>query len=392
MNYFIEDSEIAAIIAAGEAVSVTRRIDGRDYSLRFTFQENTRVLLITDVTEAMAAARSKNDFIANVTHEMNTPLTNIRGFAELIESGSLPPERVTSAAAHMDGTADDAVRADLIQQQAHGGDVGDGVHRPHLVEVDLVHGSAVDGAFGFGDDLIDRQHVLLHLVLDGHGRHHGADIGHGAVVMVMAVLVVVMMMVMVVVMVMIVVMRMVMMMVMVMLMFVAVLMVMMMLMRMLMRMDMVVGMGVARVSAVPGKTATINFFRLENVRFADLPGYGYAKVSQSEKQRWSDLIETYFNSDRRIGLVFQLIDMRHPPTRDDLMMVDFLIECELPFVVVLTKKDKLSKKQQEERLAALQQELPYADQIHIVPFSAVKGDGVEELREIIDEIAEENKE
>lgn len=84
--------------------------------------------------------------------------------------------------------------------------------------------------------------------------------------------------------------------------------------------------------------------------------------------------------------------MRHPPTRDDLMMVDFLIECELPFVVVLTKKDKLSKKQQEERLAALQQELPYADQIHIVPFSAVKGDGVEELREIIDEIAEENKE
>ena len=114
----------------------------------------------------------------------------------------------------------------------------------------------------------------------------------------------------------------------------------------------------ARVSAVPGKTATINFFRLENVRFADLPGYGYAKVSQS----------------------------------DDLMMVDFLIECELPFVVVLTKKDKLSKKQQEERLAALQQELPYADQIHIVPFSAVKGDGVEELREIIDEIAEENKE
>ena len=98
VNYFIEDSEIAAIIAAGEAASVTRRIDGRDYSLRFTFQENTRVLLITDVTEAMAAARSKNDFIANVTHEMNTPLTNIRGFAELIESGVLPAERVGSAA------------------------------------------------------------------------------------------------------------------------------------------------------------------------------------------------------------------------------------------------------------------------------------------------------
>ena len=148
----------------------------------------------------------------------------------------------------------------------------------------------------------------------------------------------------------------------------------------------------ARVSAVPGKTATINFFRLENVRFADLPGYGYAKVAQAEKQRWSDLIETYFNSDRRIELVFQLIDMRHPPTKDDLMMVDFLIQIEFPFVIVLTKKDKLSKKQQEERMAALMQEIPFADQIHMIPFSAVKGDGVEQLRAIIDEIAQDDAE
>ena len=145
----------------------------------------------------------------------------------------------------------------------------------------------------------------------------------------------------------------------------------------------------ARVSAVPGKTATINFFRLENVRFADLPGYGYAKVSRGEKERWGDLIETYFNSERRIGLVFQLIDMRHPPTKDDLMMVDFLIENEFPFVVVLTKKDKLSKKQQDERPRALQTELPCADQIHMIPFSAMNGDGVEELRAIIDEISQE---
>ena len=143
----------------------------------------------------------------------------------------------------------------------------------------------------------------------------------------------------------------------------------------------------ARVSAVPGKTATINFFKLENVRFADLPGYGYAKVSHGEKQRWSELIETYFNSDRRIGLVFQLVDMRHSPTKDDLMMINFLIENELPFVIILTKKDKLSKKQQDERLQALQSEIPFADQIHMIPFSAVKGDGVEEIREIIDEIA-----
>lgn len=145
--------------------------------------------------------------------------------------------------------------------------------------------------------------------------------------------------------------------------------------------------GLARVSAVPGKTATINFFKLENLRFADLPGYGYAKVSQGEKRRWSDLIETYFNSDRRIELVFQLIDMRHPPTKDDLMMVNFLIENEYPFVVILTKKDKLSKKQQEERLKALQSELPCADQIHMIPFSAQTGEGVEQVREVIEEIS-----
>ena len=115
-------------------------------------------------------------------------------------------------------------------------------------------------------------------------------------------------------------------------------------------------------------------------------------MAQAEKQRWSDLIETYFNSDRRIELVFQLIDMRHPPTKDDLMMVDFLIQNEFPFVIVLTKKDKLSKKQQEERMAALMQEIPCADQIHMIPFSAVKGDGVEQLRAIIDEIAQDDAE
>lgn len=143
----------------------------------------------------------------------------------------------------------------------------------------------------------------------------------------------------------------------------------------------------ARVSAVPGKTATINFFRLENIRFADLPGYGYAKVSKGEKERWGKLIEHYFESDRKIELVFQLIDMRHPPTKDDLIMVNFLIENEFPFVVILTKKDKLSKKQQQERLDALQTELPCADQIHIVPFSSQTGDGVDEIREIIEEIS-----
>ncbi len=95
---FMSDGEIAQIIQAGESSSVYRKIDGRDYNFRFTFNEKSSVLLITDVTESMTAARSKNDFIANVTHEMNTPLTSIRGFAELIAEGGVPPERIAHAA------------------------------------------------------------------------------------------------------------------------------------------------------------------------------------------------------------------------------------------------------------------------------------------------------
>lgn len=143
----------------------------------------------------------------------------------------------------------------------------------------------------------------------------------------------------------------------------------------------------ARVSAVPGKTQTINFFRLENVRFADLPGYGYAKVAKDNKAKWSNLIGGYFEAGRRIELVFQLIDMRHPPTKDDLQMINYLIENEFPFVIVLTKQDKLSKKQQAERLEALQKEIPYADQIQMIPFSAETGYGVDELHAIVEDIA-----
>lgn len=144
----------------------------------------------------------------------------------------------------------------------------------------------------------------------------------------------------------------------------------------------------ARVSAVPGKTATINFYSLENLYFVDLPGYGYAKVSKSEKERWGALIEGYLHDDRELALVFQLIDFRHPPTADDIMMVNFLIDSEIPFVVILTKADKLSKKQREERRAALLNELPCAEDITIIEFSAQTGEGRDEIRSIIEEIAE----
>lgn len=148
----------------------------------------------------------------------------------------------------------------------------------------------------------------------------------------------------------------------------------------------------ARVSAMPGKTTTINFFRLDNVRFADLPGYGYAKVSKKEKDRWSGLIGDYLASDRDIALVFQLLDMRHPPTKDDLTMIDYLVSCEMPFAVVLTKMDKLSGKEQRERLAAFQKEIPYADQITILPVSSETGEGMEAIRQIIEELSQREEE
>lgn len=147
----------------------------------------------------------------------------------------------------------------------------------------------------------------------------------------------------------------------------------------------------ARVSATPGKTATINFYELENINFVDLPGYGYAKVAKTEKERWNDLIGGYLADERRdIALVFQLVDMRHPPSKDDLQMIEYLVANELPFIVVLTKSDKLNKAERSKRLEALKTELPYYDELTVVPFSALTDEGVDVLRGIIEEIAAES--
>ncbi len=146
----------------------------------------------------------------------------------------------------------------------------------------------------------------------------------------------------------------------------------------------------ARVSSVPGKTATINFYGLENIYFVDLPGYGYAKVAKSEKERWAELIEGYLASDRDIRLVFMLVDSRHAPTKDDIHMINYLIDQEMPFVLVLTKVDKLKKTEREKRMEAFKQEIPYFDEMHTIPFSSQTYEGVEELRSIIEEIADDN--
>jgi GTP-binding protein len=143
----------------------------------------------------------------------------------------------------------------------------------------------------------------------------------------------------------------------------------------------------ARVSATPGKTGTINFYNLQECRLVDLPGYGYAKVSQSEKMRWAELVEGYLAANRNIKLIIQIIDMRHKPTQDDLHMIDFLRSSGFPFAVAATKSDKLNKTQRTEQTALLN--TIFSD-IKVVPFSSVTGEGVEEIRQMIIEIAENN--
>ena len=144
----------------------------------------------------------------------------------------------------------------------------------------------------------------------------------------------------------------------------------------------------ARVSSMPGKTITINFFKVENdVRIVDLPGYGYAKVAKGEKRRWAEMMEGYFQSPRNIKLVVQLVDMRHKPSEDDYIMMRFLQDAGLPFIVAATKSDKLNKTQYNERKNALREELAeFGDNLTILPFSSEKGEGAEELKKIIESV------
>lgn len=140
----------------------------------------------------------------------------------------------------------------------------------------------------------------------------------------------------------------------------------------------------ARVSSVPGKTVTINFFDCDGVKMVDLPGYGYAKVSHDEKIRWAELMESYFQSGRKIHLVIQLVDMRHSVTEQDIEMMNFMKFNKIPFIVVMTKCDKLNKSETAKRLEEIKSELKDFDGVKTIPFSATKGTGVEEVRKEIE--------
>lgn len=149
--------------------------------------------------------------------------------------------------------------------------------------------------------------------------------------------------------------------------------------------------GLVKVSSTPGKTSTINFFAVDSVsaggaHFVDLPGYGYAKVAKSEKGRWSELIEGYFAQERRFALVVQLIDIRHEATKDDVRMIEFLETRALPYAIVFTKADKLSRAQQQRQVAAICKQLAGIGANPVVlATSSQTGLGIDDLRTLIED-------
>ena len=139
----------------------------------------------------------------------------------------------------------------------------------------------------------------------------------------------------------------------------------------------------ARVGEKPGKTIHVNYFTIDSkCYFVDLPGYGFAKVSAAEKARWGKLMEDYFAAGR-IDLGVLIVDYRHPPTNNDITMANWFIQSGCPFVVVANKMDKLKKSELEPNLATIRKDLELPEGTPIIPFSAEKGNGRDDLIRLI---------
>jgi GTP-binding protein len=139
----------------------------------------------------------------------------------------------------------------------------------------------------------------------------------------------------------------------------------------------------ARVGEKPGKTIHVNYFTVDSkCYFVDLPGYGYAKVSQAEKDRWGKLMEDYFAANR-IDLGVMIVDCRHAPTYNDITMANWFIQSGCPFVVVANKLDKVKKSELAGNLTTIREDLNLPDETIVIPFSAEKGDGRDALVKLI---------
>lgn len=145
----------------------------------------------------------------------------------------------------------------------------------------------------------------------------------------------------------------------------------------------------ARVGDKPGKTVHVNYFVIDRKCYlVDLPGYGFAKVSQQEKDRWGRLMEDYFAA-QRIDLGVLIVDYRHPPTNNDITMANWFLDSGCPFVVVANKMDKLKKSELKPNLEVIRRDLGLPEDCPVIPFSAEKGDGREELvRRILSAVKE----
>lgn len=147
----------------------------------------------------------------------------------------------------------------------------------------------------------------------------------------------------------------------------------------------------ARVGEAPGKTIHANYFNVDQkCYFVDLPGYGYAKVPMAEKERWGRLMEAYFASGR-ITLGIMIVDARHAPTKNDVVMADYFMQTGCPFVVVANKMDKLKKSEIQSNLERIRVDLSLPDGCILVPFSAEKGTGRDELVKIIIDAVEQSR-
>lgn len=148
----------------------------------------------------------------------------------------------------------------------------------------------------------------------------------------------------------------------------------------------------ARISAQPGKTQTINFYNInQELYFVDLPGYGYAKVSREEKEKWGKMVEKYLRQSNVLRAVFLLIDIRHDPSANDKLMYDWICANGFQPIVIATKADKINRSQLQKQVKAVRQGLGVDKETAVIPFSAQTRQGRDEIYEMIDRILEQSE-
>ena len=141
----------------------------------------------------------------------------------------------------------------------------------------------------------------------------------------------------------------------------------------------------ARISATPGKTQTINYYNInQELYLVDLPGYGYAKVSEQEKQRWGKMVERYLHGSKQLKAVFLLIDIRHDPSANDKMMYDWIVSQGYYQIIIATKLDKIKRSQKDKQIKAVRNGLGLVPGTAVIPFSSVTKQGKDEIWELIE--------